>query len=127
MGLAGRFARSQARAGQFALGFGLPLESAARRLAASVRLFHPVRHPCGRPARQISLLFSRRLASRMTDTSLTLLLTVRPVVGSHQATARFSGIFRASRKPERHFFSPSVRTPKRTPKVLKRVKKVIVR
>ena len=60
MGLAGRFARSQARSGQFALGFGLPLESAARCLAASVRLFQPVRHPSRRPARKLSLLFPRR-------------------------------------------------------------------
>ena len=60
MGLAGRFARSQARSGQSALGFGFPLESAARRLAASVRQFQPVRHPSRRPARQVSFLFSSR-------------------------------------------------------------------
>ncbi len=60
VGLAGRFARTQARSGQCALGFGLPLESAARCLAASVRHFQPVRHPSRRPARQVSLLLSRR-------------------------------------------------------------------
>jgi hypothetical protein len=65
MGLAGRFARTQARSGQFALGFGLPLESAARRLAASVRQFQSIRHPSRRPARQISLLFSRRRFARL--------------------------------------------------------------
>ncbi|HUZ05888.1 MAG TPA: hypothetical protein VMV89_00205, partial [Candidatus Paceibacterota bacterium] len=41
MGLAGCFTRSQARSDECALGFGLPLESAAWPLAASVRLFNP--------------------------------------------------------------------------------------
>ena len=65
MGLAGRFTRSQARSGQFALGFGLPLEPEARSLAASVRLFQPVWHPSRRPARQVSLLLSCRPFTRL--------------------------------------------------------------
>src|ERR1035441_2335510 len=60
MGLAGRVTGTQARPSKFALGFGFPLESAARCLAASVRLFLPVRHPSRRPARQVSFLFSSR-------------------------------------------------------------------
>ena len=85
MGLAGRFARSQARSGKFALGFGFPLESAARRLAASVRLFQPVRHPSRRPARQVSLLFSCRRFTRLKWTSrqwLTKWLTNQVEIGS---------------------------------------------
>ena len=65
VGLAGCFTRPQARSGQCALDFGLPLESAARRLAASVRHFQPVRHPSRRPAHQVSLLFSRRCVARL--------------------------------------------------------------
>jgi len=65
MGLAGCFARSQARSGQCALGFGFPLEPTARRLAASVRQFQPVRHPSRRPARKVSLLFSSRCSTRL--------------------------------------------------------------
>ena len=91
VGLAGRFARTQARSGQSALGFGLPLESAARRLAASVRQFQPVRHPSRRPARQVSLLFPRRPSTRLKPQSfiLALALSVKLSVEANANSQKF--------------------------------------
>ena len=65
MDLARCFTGSETRSGQLALGFGFPLESAARCMATSVWQFQPVRHPSRRPARQISLLLSRRRSTRL--------------------------------------------------------------
>jgi hypothetical protein len=63
----------------------------------------------------------------MTDTSP----TVQPVVGSHQTTARFSGVFEPHEKRSDNFFADRTDsknwTSKRTPKELKGVKNVNVR
>ena len=65
MGLAGCLAGQKTESGQFALGFGISLESAALRLAASVRRIQPIWHPSRRPARKVSLLLSRRYSARL--------------------------------------------------------------
>ena len=92
VGLARCLSSAEAESGQCALGFGLPLESAARCLAASVRQFQPIRHPSHRSARQVSLLFSRRPSTRLKSQLfiLALALSVKLSVKASANSQKFS-------------------------------------
>jgi len=70
MGLARCLASAETESGQLALGFGFPLESAARRLAASVRLVQPVRHPSASRSQSCPKWMSQKKSLEEQSTAL---------------------------------------------------------